>query len=154
MKKKVLLWIQAALCVLLFAQLASVFLGIYLEGSAARAAGDVTALIFTREKLGQGLLRALPLLASNIAFLLCCLAAGLSGEKAGRPVLTRSLARDPSFFLMRPSADGDAGRSPAVLRAALLVLAAVLIVHGVFNGSLLDVLYKAINICTECIGLG
>ena len=154
MKKKVLLWIQAALCVLLFAQLASVFIGMYLEGSAARAAGDVTARIFTREKLGQGLLRALPLLVSNIAFLLCCLAAVLSGEKAGRPVLTRSLARDPSFFLMRPSADGDAGRSPAVLRTALLVLAALLIVHGVFNGSLLDVLYKAINICTECIGLG
>ena len=154
MKKKVLLWIQAALCVLLFARLASVFLGIYLEGSAARAAGDVTARIFTREKLGQGLLQTLPLLASNIAFLLCCLAAGLSGEKAGRPVLTCSLARDPSFFLMRPSKSGEASRSPAVLRAALLVLAALLIVHGVFNGSLLDVLYKAINICTECIGLG
>ena len=40
------------------------------------------------------------------------------------------------------------------LRAALYVLAIVFIVLGVMNGGLYDVLVKAINICTECIGLG
>ena len=30
----------------------------------------------------------------------------------------------------------------------------VFIVIGMFNGGMDDVLYKAINICTECIGLG
>ena len=40
------------------------------------------------------------------------------------------------------------------LRAALYAAAVVLIVLGVMNGGLRDVLVKAINICTECIGLG
>ncbi|MBQ4177040.1 MAG: thioredoxin [Lachnospiraceae bacterium] len=40
------------------------------------------------------------------------------------------------------------------LRAVLLVLAAVLISHGIWNGSMNDVLNKAVRICTECIGLG
>ena len=40
------------------------------------------------------------------------------------------------------------------LRLALYAAAAVLIVLGVLNGGLRDVLVKAANICTECIGLG
>ena len=39
-------------------------------------------------------------------------------------------------------------------RALLLCAAAALIALGVLNGGLWDVLVKAINICTECIGLG
>lgn len=39
-------------------------------------------------------------------------------------------------------------------RIALYALAAALVVIGVINGGLRDVLVKAINICTECIGLG
>ena len=41
-----------------------------------------------------------------------------------------------------------------VLRIVLLTLAVAMIVAGVFNGSMNDVLQKAIKICTECIGLG
>jgi len=40
------------------------------------------------------------------------------------------------------------------LRVVLYAVAAVFIVLGVMNGGLYDVLVKAINICTECIGLG
>ena len=40
------------------------------------------------------------------------------------------------------------------LRVVLLVLAVVLIVAGVFNGSARDVFGKAVKICTECVGLG
>ncbi len=40
------------------------------------------------------------------------------------------------------------------LRAALLVIALVLIVAGVFNGSARDVFGKAVKICTACVGLG
>ena len=39
-------------------------------------------------------------------------------------------------------------------RILLLTAAVVLIVLGVLNGGLKDVLLKAINICTECVGLG
>lgn len=40
------------------------------------------------------------------------------------------------------------------VRIVLLIAAVVLSVLGVFNGGARDVLVKAINICTECIGLG
>lgn len=40
------------------------------------------------------------------------------------------------------------------IRLTVAVIAVVFIVVGIFNGGMADVLYKAINICTECIGLG
>jgi len=40
------------------------------------------------------------------------------------------------------------------LRTVLYLLAVLLIALGVMNGGMWDVLVKAINICTECIGLG
>ena len=45
-------------------------------------------------------------------------------------------------------------RNVRLLRAALLILALVLIIAGVFNGSARDVFGKAVKICTECVGLG
>ncbi len=41
-----------------------------------------------------------------------------------------------------------------VLRVALVAVGVFLIVVGVQNGGMKDVLLKAINICTQCIGLG
>lgn len=41
-----------------------------------------------------------------------------------------------------------------VVRGAVLVVAVVFVVLGVLNGGANDVLVKATNICTECIGLG
>ena len=46
------------------------------------------------------------------------------------------------------------GNGTDALQIALIGIAIGLIVVGVFNGSARDVLYKAINICTECVGLG
>ena len=40
------------------------------------------------------------------------------------------------------------------IRLALIVAAIALIVAGILNGGMADVLSKATNICTECIGLG
>lgn len=47
-----------------------------------------------------------------------------------------------------------APRGITVLRVLLALLAAMLLAAGVMNGGMRDVLVKAINICTECIGLG
>ncbi len=41
-----------------------------------------------------------------------------------------------------------------IIRSVLCALAILFIVLGVMNGGWYDVLVKAINICTECIGLG
>ena len=45
-------------------------------------------------------------------------------------------------------------RKTAIPQAVVIAIAVVLIIAGVFNGSARDVLYKAITICTECVGLG
>ena len=45
-------------------------------------------------------------------------------------------------------------RGRRVLRAALYAAAVLLVVLGICNGGLRDVFVKAVNICTECIGLG
>lgn len=41
-----------------------------------------------------------------------------------------------------------------VIRAALAVAGVVLVIVGIAGGGMADVLEKAINICTQCIGLG
>ena len=40
------------------------------------------------------------------------------------------------------------------LWAALFCAGIVLVVLGILNGGMLDVLTKAVRICSECIGLG
>lgn len=58
---------------------------------------------------------------------------------------------DRSESAAQPSVtESSAGR----IRVVLYLLAVAFIVLGVLNGGLRDVLVKAINICTECIGLG
>ena len=53
-----------------------------------------------------------------------------------------------------PLKEARSAAAKNVCRAALLAAAAALIALGVCNGGMRDVLVKAINICTECIGLG
>ena len=47
--------------------------------------------------------------------------------------------------------DGTVG---VVVRSVLLVVAIGLVAIGITNGGMMDVLAKAVKICTECIGLG
>lgn len=56
----------------------------------------------------------------------------------------------------RPAEKPIEGRRPwrPGLRAALYLAALALLVAGILNGGMYDVLVKAVNICTECIGLG
>ncbi|MBQ9859332.1 MAG: thioredoxin [Clostridia bacterium] len=40
------------------------------------------------------------------------------------------------------------------VRLALLAVGLFLLIYGFATGGIADVLTKAVNICTECIGLG
>ena len=51
-----------------------------------------------------------------------------------------------------PAPEKMAGKN--VVRVVIAAAAVALITLGVMNGGMFDVLVKAINICTECIGLG
>ncbi len=54
-----------------------------------------------------------------------------------------------------PEKVSEEGRkNTGYIRIALYIAAVLLIVLGIFNGGIRDVWVKAINICTECIGLG
>lgn len=52
------------------------------------------------------------------------------------------------------NASPETARRRVIIRRVLLVAAVIFVVLGVQNGSMKDVLVKAIRICTECVGLG
>lgn len=55
----------------------------------------------------------------------------------------------------RPEAPAkDTRKLETLLRCALVCVAVVLMVYGFVAGGWADVLTKAVNICTECVGLG
>ena len=54
-----------------------------------------------------------------------------------------------------PSQETNASaKTMNISRSVIIAVAVVCIVYGFVNGGTIDVLAKAINICTECIGLG
>lgn len=94
--------------------------------------------VFSRENVAQRLGRIAPVLS---AWAVCALA-GLflpQKEKAGE---------NP------PVSQKTAPRRMGAARVVIALAAVILIVLGVLNGGMRDVLVKAVNICTECIGLG
>ena len=52
------------------------------------------------------------------------------------------------------AADNGKVNYTVIARYVILGVAVVFIILGVFNGGMVDVLQKAVKICTECIGLG
>lgn len=81
------------------------------------------------------------------------LAAGTASVGAGR-----SVRREIAILKAVPNGNHAAPTvrksSVPVLRVVLYVAAIALVAAGVANGGLWDALVKAVNICTECIGLG
>ncbi len=52
------------------------------------------------------------------------------------------------------AASVQSAKARGVARAALYMAAAAMLIAGALNGGMRNVLVKAVNICTECIGLG
>ena len=74
-------------------------------------------------------------------FILCCAAAFIfKPQKQNTRSKPFKVKTDKSF--------------PLGLRIGLITGAAVLTVLGILNGGMRDVFVKAVNICTECLGLG
>ena len=75
----------------------------------------------------------------------------LSGQSAQRELeILKSVPKKK----LEPAASAEKKQGLTILRIALYAAAVVLIALGIANGGLWDVLVKAVNICTECIGLG
>ena len=129
-------------CILLAAVLAAGAVRIYMEGSARKAA-DPLESIYTAEEVTRKLFAAVPLIANSVILLLMCLAVKVKDPDADRPAKAEGR--------MTPKKET---KSTKIVQAVVVVVAVLLIIAGICNGSALDVLIKGINICTECVGLG
>ena len=119
-------------------------IGIYQEGMARRAENPL-ASIYTPEIIAEKLAPLTPLFFIAVGLVVGGLLAGSKDKNAGKP------GRNG----IRPKLKTETRQiRPGVVQAVLLAAAAVFIIMGIFNGSALDVLTKAIKICSECIGLG
>ena len=147
-KKSVFLIVQSILRILIAVILAAGIIRIYLEGSAWQAAGHPADWIFTREKVAAVVAPVIPLFLVSLAMTVYGLATGIKDEDAGKPCKDIVLA--PDFNKAGP----ERLQKRARIRKVLMVVAVCLVVLGIFNGSMRDVLVKAIKICTECVGLG
>ena len=151
-RKKIFLIVQAVLCALIAGLLAAAALRLYFSGNGNHA-GELFDHIYTREKAGAALLPVLPLLLVSLAMTVTGIVLGIRDENADKPVRDPKLLRDLGE-VYRCAARREDARGTRYLRTAVLALALVLIVLGILNGGLEDVLAKGAAICTECIGLG
>ena len=144
-KDRIIRLCVTALTLALAAALAASVILTYANGLARReASGSLVAPVFTREDAGQALRRLAPLALAWLAAVAAAFIAGARAPKGGAPRLAR-----------RERMRGQEETKRRVwLRAGLYALAALLTLLGALNGGLNDVLVKAVNICTECIGLG
>lgn len=155
-KKKILLYAQAALCVLWAVLMAAAAVRIYSEGIAYQAQGHPEAWIYTREKAAAAIGRYLPLLLLAVITNIACAVTGTRDGGQDEP------AADPALISLykKEREDASAAAAPAdtrrlrTARAAVLIIAVLFVIAGILNGSMEDMFIKAVNICSECIGLG
>ncbi len=152
MRGKKLYWvIESLLCALVAGLLAAAAVRMYIHGTAVQASGDLFYYIYTREKVGAALLTLLPLITAFLAFTVAGWILGIRDEKAEKPAALNGMDVKQSVTKAVPQ---KAGRREVILRVVILILAASLIIMGICNGGLEDVLAKGASICTECVGLG
>lgn len=130
------------LCAVVFAICAGIFLAYALNGEH-----------FHQTQINQSMIRAMYVL-------LPCLGVSLA---VGLPVCYRcraSMVAEGELWKQCPKRQQPCPektapeRLVAVMKAGAVVLAAALLIYGFLSGGTADVLTKAVNICTECVGLG
>ena len=152
-RKEAFLIIQAVLCAAIAALLAAGALSLYLDGAAKQAEGDLFYYMFTRERAGAKLAPVIPLIFCALGMTIAGTVLGIRDEKAEKPLRDERLMRDLGSIRER-AVHQQADRKTMILRTAVLAAALILIVIGILNGGLEDVLAKGAAICTECVGLG
>ena len=115
-------------------------------------------------------------IVSMIAFITPCTVCGLACLIISTVLQEKSMQRESEAITARIKEEKEAGvvkppetvkadaalyktspetaRRRVLVRRVLLAAAVCFIIMGIMNGSMKDVLVKAIRICTECVGLG
>lgn len=146
MKKPILSLIQAVLCVLSAAALIAAAFMIFFEGLAARS-NDPLAEIFSAGAIADKAVFVVPFLCASIIVTIICALLGVKTEENCRAKDEISVGKSTGDEKLTES-------SLSRVRGVIFLIAVILIIIGIFNGSFDDVFIKASNICTECIGLG
>lgn len=126
-------------------------LGLLLVGAVAFLLYACNFEHFHRTEINPSMVRAMWVLLPSVGvpFLYAVLTACLS---------RKSLLREIAVLRECPQHDPDPaphdGHLLIAVRVALLAVAVIGIVVGLLGNGFADVLTKAVNICTECIGLG
>ena len=152
-RKRTFLIIQSLLCALTAGLLAAGALQLYFEGAARQAEGDLFYYIFTREKAAAKLLPVLPAALAALGMSITGWVLGIRDEEDRKPVRDEKLLREAGS-LRENAVHEQADQKTVILRTAVLAIAVFLIILGIMNGGLEDVLAKGAAICTECVGLG
>ena len=156
-KKKLLIYINAALYSL-WALLTVVSVVVtYRTGAAYRAQGHPEVWIFTREMVMKLFRKYLPLLLGAMIMTMICKAKGICDERQDKPVVYPEIIKiykSERETVRNKAAETANEKRIRITRSVMLAVAVVFVIAGILNGSLIDMLIKAINICTECIGLG
>ncbi len=151
-RRRFLLWVMAAVCVALTVFLAVSAVSVCLDGSVRREQ-DPLADIFTREIAAEKLRSAAPLFIAFGILLVIMRISGMKDNRGEHPLKAHGSGSGTAGTntVRIPAASG---RKLFTVRMIFLVLAVVLLILGILNGSARDVFSKAVTICTECIGLG
>ena len=142
---RVMRWLVAAMTVLVCLLLVWQAADIYLTGNRAEnfsAPGVRVEQVYARADIAARFGRIAPAVYAYLALVAAALVwQAAAREKKPRPDVTAPAEARPVKRL-------------AAARLILLAAGAALVVLGILNGGARDVLVKAVNICTECIGLG
>lgn len=152
-RRRTFLIIQSLLCVLAAGLLAAGALCLYFDGAAKQADGDLFCYMFTRERVAAMLIPVLPVVFAAFGMSMAGWILGIRDEEAEKPVRDEKLLREIGCVRENAMCQ-QADQRTVILRTAVLVIAVFLIILGIMNGGLEDVLAKGAAICTECIGLG
>ena len=157
-RSKLYMSVQSILCILAVILLTGAAIGIYGKGRTAKAE-DPTACIYTRESAMSAAAPGVFMLIAGFGFSIAGAVMGIRDENDDKPV-----PADVCGDGMKRAADAHTAGKPEgsaagkgrmyKIRIAVLVVAVICIIAGIANGNMKDILIKAINICTECIGLG
>ena len=143
---KTLQWIFSVATIIITLLLCWQCLDIYLTGNLSENinAGVYISPVYSLEIVSARLSKLTPLLAIYGVLAIANIVMHLGFGKAERP----------AGKIRRCPVPKQPGKMQRIARIAILCLGVFFIILGMMNGGSRDVLVKAINICTECIGLG
>ncbi len=148
-RKKLYLLFQTFLCSLTAILLSVAALQLYLDGASRQAQGDMFYYMFTRERVISRLQPLIPLFFTSIGFTIAGNILGIQDEDSNRIEHDNQQLRRLSC-----SPCTSHVHHISAIRCFVMLIAVVMIVAGILNGGLENVLAKGAAICTECVGLG